>query len=73
MRQTSARSSPGRSLAYSRGFSASVAGSASRSPLGSRLVSVGCPVSRAWALMSNTKSGGVRSTHSSDRRREGSA
>ena len=72
-RQTSASSSPGRSLAYRRGFSARVAGSASRRPFGSRFVSVGWPVSRAWALMSNTKSGGVRSTHSSDSRRDGSA
>ena len=39
--------------------------------LGRRLVSVGWPVISAWALTSNTKSGGVRSRHSSDIARHG--
>ena len=56
-----------------RGFSATSAGSAERRSFGSRFVSVGWPVISAWALMSNTKSGGVRSTHSSAVRRTGRA
>ena len=39
-------------------------GQRSRSAFGRRFVSVPWPVIRAWALMSNMKSGGVRSTHS---------
>jgi len=40
---------------------------------GRRFVSVGWPVINAWALMSNTKSGGVRSTQSAAVRSAGSA
>jgi hypothetical protein len=51
---------------------ASDGGSSSRSARGSRRGSTGCPVSRACALTSNTKPGGVRAAHSSATRRVGS-
>ena len=41
--------------------------------LGRRFVSVPWPVIRACALMSNVKSAGVRSTHSSAVRADGNA
>ena len=44
-------------------LSASSSGISSRISFGSRLASDGWPVISAWALMSNVKSGGVRSSH----------
>ena len=43
-------------------FSFNSSGSSSLMAFGRRETSVGWPVMRAWALMSNTKSFGVRST-----------